>query len=452
LKWCQQQGGHDIGGPNAPNCVFGSAGGGGSSVADGGGTPAIIVLLENMRQDGIKKKNARIAAYNALVEQASAQARAGNIDEFNRIIRQAHPESSEVRRQLPKWIRDVNYRHYVGLAETAQREQRYLDAAEYFRLALPFLKSKDDRESLQKIIKWHQAADLWVRANKITSSAVDQVAMYDRALDIDPTMSTPEGRAHVEWLRGRAAEERGKFELAWALYRDALPLAGNDTTWNREKLIELNRRLHPPPKNESGREQMQRYLAEDILISLLAGTGDWDRKERARFDEALHHLQLDVDRSGNNDAIATVWGGLYADPPADLVADASRGKGAAPRITDRLQSGEDCAIHAMATASGRSYEDVAAIAATIVQRGSYRASVERNEPMKVIKGQGLFGGEVIALAEILGAVEIVPPNRFVATLQAGRPLFDRHLRAGLQQSGWKRRTSGGAVEIIQASR
>ncbi|MBE3124413.1 MAG: hypothetical protein IMZ57_02005, partial [Acidobacteria bacterium] len=149
----------------------------------------------------------------------------------------------------------------------------------------------------------------------------------------------------------------------------------------------------------------------------------WSAEERKRLDDNLNALGVDVPLNASAEKIKSFWSSLSArreDP--DLAAAASQGEGPGFLGGDKEQNGNDCAVHALATATGLPYEDVAARAKDLIRQGDWRSASERKDPQGVIKA-GLAGGEVVMLAESIGQAWVIPPSGFAGTLKRGDPVL-----------------------------
>lgn len=420
LAWCQRQGGRDVGGPNRPHCVFDNGGGSGGG-EDGGGTPAIIQWFINRDL----AREARRLDYNELIERARLAAEAGNIAAFNEIAAQARPTRGETRRRLTVWIRNMNWNHWLNLSNIAVADLRYADAQRYYERMRDYSADGADRRWLNDRIDQMRAAIIWDRARTLAGARA-RLTLYERAIDITPDIATPDGLAMVAWLRGMAAEEDGNLRLAVRRYRTALAMPFNDTENNRSSLADLERRLERPLRTTTeavaAMDSRGREDEGEVIRSVESTILDWDRRERGRVIEAMDLIVLDQPNSSPRSVISEAWGRMYGTAGrTDLAAAAAAGDGPNLAASGR-QSGEDCAVHAIATASGRSYDEVAAVASAIIRRGTYRPAFQREDPRGVLHLEGLNAAELILLAEALGEVEIVPADRFSATLRRGRPV------------------------------
>jgi hypothetical protein len=159
----------------------------------------------------------------------------------------------------------------------------------------------------------------------------------------------------------------------------------------------------------------------------LAAAENWPAEKRARFVAALLGLELtDEDRHLEVEHTYLSWHDLAKRPvDADLrmAADAAPGSTVLSASTGQQFSHSDCAIFALANASGRPYGVVAAAAADAVRRDPLRGDAERHDPNKTMSDAGLNGGEAIYLAEKFGQVSVVRPRDFVETLAGGNAVM-----------------------------
>lgn len=87
------------------------------------------------------------------------------------------------------------------------------------------------------------------------------------------------------------------------------------------------------------------------------------------------------------------------------------------------QSFEDCAVFALANATGVPYGAVASLATKFMSEGAWRLPQERKNPQAVIESKGLNGGEVLMLTEYLGRSQILQRGQFVSALSAAHPIL-----------------------------
>ncbi len=156
-------------------------------------------------------------------------------------------------------------------------------------------------------------------------------------------------------------------------------------------------------------------------IEILAKKLRWNAEKQARLEKALKDLGFDGLDSITEENVQNGWNAIWRD--ADNADLARAADAAGPRLPAGGQKeGNDCAVAAMATASGLPYNEVAARAKDLIRQGEWRHQAIRDDPQEALK-KGLTGGEVVLLAESLGRAEVVPNSRFEETLKGGRPVM-----------------------------
>lgn len=164
-------------------------------------------------------------------------------------------------------------------------------------------------------------------------------------------------------------------------------------------------------------EVSDKALHTEIL--LLAGRSRWKAPEVARLDAALNALVGDG-HAGTPAEIREVWSRIFQhERDVAVVRDAKSDGDGFPG--SGLQSDfSDCAIYAIANATGRPYSWVAAQAMEMIRAGEWRLESERANPAGIFEaGDGLNGGEVVMLAEGLGQAEVVDSADLAARIRAG---------------------------------
>ncbi len=158
-------------------------------------------------------------------------------------------------------------------------------------------------------------------------------------------------------------------------------------------------------------------------MNALAKRLGWSADEQARLNTALNGFKADGDQDVTSNQIRKAWQDVKArGQDRELAQKAAQGDG--PGLVGAgTQSFQDCAIFALANASGLPYSVVAARATKLISEGGWRDAAERANPQKAIEQRGLIGGEVAMLAESVGQVEIVPSTDFAKTLKQGRPVM-----------------------------
>lgn len=154
-------------------------------------------------------------------------------------------------------------------------------------------------------------------------------------------------------------------------------------------------------------------------IVMLAHKLRWSPEKRDRLEKALKALEPDTPTAITEERVRDSWRAITATADnSELVKAAGL-----QRMTSIGQRAKmDCAIAAVATASGHPYDKVAEHAMDLIRQGQWRHDAEREDPQKVIK-HGLNGGEIVLLAESLGRAEVVPSTRFEKTLKENRPIL-----------------------------
>ena len=189
--------------------------------------------------------------------------------------------------------------------------------------------------------------------------------------------------------------------------------------------IARQRAAVPPP---SQLDPDSRRVIEGILA--LAQQLDWSAEKQARLKTALYELRGDgVDTHAGE--IQQAWVDILARRQDPALAEAASG-GAGPAWASAGQQTNfsDCAIFALANATGRPYGYVAAVAARLMGKGNWRNEADRAHPSQAIERAGLNGGEVILLAENFGQAEVVRSAAFADTLRGGRPIMINVIPSG----------------------
>jgi len=158
-------------------------------------------------------------------------------------------------------------------------------------------------------------------------------------------------------------------------------------------------------------------------MNMLAQKLGWNPEELKRLDRALNELAADLDEV-THEQIDQTWEDVIArSQKEDLVRQASEGNGPGFLGAGEQTSFSDCAIFALANATGRPYGVVAALAAELIREGTWRKAKERENPQNLIETSGLNGGEIIMLAEAFGHAEVIKIKDFAKTLKEGRSVM-----------------------------
>lgn len=138
---------------------------------------------------------------------------------------------------------------------------------------------------------------------------------------------------------------------------------------------------------------------------------------------ALNRLTLE--RQAATAAVAKkLWDDIRSrDGDPDLARAAGAGVGPALMPAAGQQSFDDCAIFALANATGEPYGVVAARANRLLADAEWRGAADRRDPQRAIKEHGLIGGEVVLMAEVFGKSEVITSAAFPGVLKDGRPIL-----------------------------
>jgi hypothetical protein len=159
-------------------------------------------------------------------------------------------------------------------------------------------------------------------------------------------------------------------------------------------------------------------------INALAIRLGWSADKLARIEAALNQLGFDGDPNVTGGQIRRTWQEITArNWDADLVREAAQGGDLGFPGAGNQTAHKDCAIFALANATGLPYGVVAARATKLISEGEWHSASDRANPEAVIEQHGLNGGEVVMLAEVFGQAEVVHSEDFAKTLNAGRPVM-----------------------------
>lgn len=147
----------------------------------------------------------------------------------------------------------------------------------------------------------------------------------------------------------------------------------------------------------------------------------WSDKELTRLNKSLTDLVGDGDSFDTPDSvIAKTWDTLKGRPSGLYESEAKKGYGPDFPAAGK-QSGQDCALFALANATGEPYSIVSARAGELLREGKWREDHANLE--QAVKAGGLNGGEVIMLAESFGQAKVVEASEFSSQLKAGHPVL-----------------------------
>jgi len=221
----------------------------------------------------------------------------------------------------------------------------------------------------------------------------------------------------LEALRKAREARKGHVEQKNALKNDLKSVS----KVRKEAVDKWNRLTDKPMSLEDpDAVRFERYLKSMTATAERLG---WSGEEIARLGDDLSALGVGVPPTASDKQINGIWSGLPArSADSDLIKAASEGKGPGFLGSEAAHNGNDCAIHALATATGRSYEDVAARAKDLIRQADWRDASERKDPQEAIRS-GLTGGETLMLAESIGQAYVVPPTAYKECLEQGTPVL-----------------------------
>lgn len=249
-----------------------------------------------------------------------------------------------------------------------------------------------------------------------TLSAARQAELRAEKAKIDAAYATFDAAA--KRFNAKAAKDQGdqEFEAVMSQREAYIDLANDFNAWVKAEL--------------------ERIRVIKAMTAHLAQLTTWDDKEKQRAVTALEKLDADGDGKSGSVWIKTTWAHIIArQPSAQLLALAARDGG--PGFPGAgTQSGQDCAVFALANASGSPYGVVAAMATGLLRDATWRSAAARADPAGTITRVGLIGGEVVLLAEALGQATVVHSADFENQLRAGnRILINTFPASGDLESG-----------------
>ena len=186
--------------------------------------------------------------------------------------------------------------------------------------------------------------------------------------------------------------------------------------FNRE-VAEAEAALGPPNQDD---------IREIAGIIALAKQLGWSAERQDRLERALNSLHNTRVHGGDLEgaSIRSVWRSIEArGQGGDFARETAQGEGQELYAAGTQTRYGDCAIFALASATGRPYGEVAAQAAFLISKGEWRTGAERAHPEELMEQHGLDGGEVILLAESFGESQVVPRVDFPRVLGQGRPVL-----------------------------
>lgn len=153
----------------------------------------------------------------------------------------------------------------------------------------------------------------------------------------------------------------------------------------------------------------------------LLGMSEPDRKAVAALMKDVYSYETGVPRH-NVRALYESSMEMSADSYADLAAAARKGQGR-DLIAAGYQSGNDCAVFALANAANLPYGVAATRTTNLLETAPWRSPEERKNPASALAsgaGKGLNGVEVAILAQSFGDARAVDATKIAAELVAGR--------------------------------
>jgi hypothetical protein len=176
-------------------------------------------------------------------------------------------------------------------------------------------------------------------------------------------------------------------------------------------------------------------------IKALATRLNWRTDEQERLANAMNDLPIpgrgeqfdaNYERSAKN--VDAAWVAIRnRKQPDELIAIAEKTKGWDLPAVGQQTNGE-CAVYALANASGLPYDFVRARAVFLIDQGEWRTLPEQINTDKTVK-TGLLGDELLMLAESLGKVKIIKNQDFQTTLNSGRAVMIDVFAIGKHREG-----------------
>jgi hypothetical protein len=159
----------------------------------------------------------------------------------------------------------------------------------------------------------------------------------------------------------------------------------------------------------------------DAMDALAARLG-WSKDKQEHLDQELR--KLGYQRLPDADQVRQAWQNILDRGPESVFArKASAGGGPGFAGAGRQTSYTDCAVFALANASGLPYGVVAARATDLIRQGEWHSGSDRKNPQQTVEHKGLNGGEVVILAETFGQANVLPDQDFANTLKNGHPVL-----------------------------
>ena len=249
-----------------------------------------------------------------------------------------------------------------------------------------------------------------------------------RAADKLPAIaSVPPGfplevRTRLEERRSQLEAARTEFLHAAKVFNDKAAKDQSDAEFNA---VQTQRTNYGRSVEAFNREVRLAYASVRVAagVKSFAAKLGWPPDKLREFQGKVDQLSWDGDPDVTDRVIAATWQTIDLqsnDAALQREAGAAGNLGFPASGTQTVH--EDCTIFALATATGRPYGVVAAQAAGFIRDGDWRHPDDRADPQKAIEGEGMFGGEVLLVAESFGQSQVVPMNEFAANLREGHPV------------------------------
>lgn len=209
--------------------------------------------------------------------------------------------------------------------------------------------------------------------------------------------------------------------------------AGKEKTDNQCKILEERIERHDASLRKKIREyQRELDTAEENVKNVLhikktmielTRKLNWSKDKIDRFEIAFDKLGEYRVILTTPEIVDGTWSRIIErgeDP--NLQLEANKGKG--PGLPNAgKQTNNDCAVFALANATGLPYSVVAARAMKLITEGEWRKEEYKKDPQKIFRDGGLIGSEVLMLTEAFGQVEVIRSDGFEKTLKSGRTIM-----------------------------
>lgn len=288
---------------------------------------------------------------------------------------------------------------------------------------------------------WQAAVALLMEAVRLDPENVEYKKSLERA-ETGLKIATTRQRLQAD----RAAAEGGSAVTRLSAFRESLTLETSAT-----RLAALNEGLRAEGLRSDCRPSQDASVVDlcssdqevidfeppgDDLIhphdlkiikgmTALAEQRGWSALERKRLLKNLYEFNSDGETAGTLELVTT-WKAVERRRIDSTLAQSIRNAVGVKLYRNGKQNFNDCAVYALASATGRPYSLIAAMATKNIREGKWRDPSERRNPeltIKKQKGGGLLNYEVVFLAESLGRAEVVSSADFEKTIQSGRAVM-----------------------------